>query len=280
MRVLMIGDNITDEYRYVTALGKPPKEHIVATLFKESETFGGGVLAAAKHVEALCDNVTVITSPDSTRKVRYVDPEYMRKLFEVYHAPKEIDTEQIEKRVRHHIDDAQCVIVTDFGHGMISHSLISLLCEDARFLAVNAQTNSGNFGFNLITKYRGANCVCLDGREARLAIQDIDASAREATLRLRRSHEIVVVTEGKDGSTGADPYDVENAPAFTQSVVDTIGAGDAFFAVTAPLAAAGASMEDILFIGNCAGAIKTQIVGHRQPVTKAALVDMIRRLTA
>jgi sugar/nucleoside kinase (ribokinase family) len=51
-----------------------------------------------------------------------------------------------------------------------------------------------------------------------------------------------------------------------------MGAGDAFFCVTAPFAAAGASMPELLEIGNAAGAIKCGVVGHREAVTKAALM--------
>ncbi|MCA3265815.1 MAG: cytidyltransferase, partial [Azospirillum sp.] len=62
------------------------------------------------------------------------------------------------------------------------------------------------------------------------------------------------------------------APAFTRTAIDTMGAGDAFFAVTAPLVAAGGAMEDIAFVGNAAGALKVNIVGHRKSIQKPDLV--------
>jgi sugar/nucleoside kinase (ribokinase family) len=61
-------------------------------------------------------------------------------------------------------------------------------------------------------------------------------------------------------------------------VVDTVGAGDAFFAVTAPLVAAGGKMSDVGFIGNAAGAIKVGIVGHRQSVEKIPLMKFVNAL--
>jgi sugar/nucleoside kinase (ribokinase family) len=54
-----------------------------------------------------------------------------------------------------------------------------------------------------------------------------------------------------------------------------MGAGDAFFAITAPMSKHG-SIEDLLLIGQAAGAIKTQIVGHRESVTKEKLLEFIR----
>jgi hypothetical protein len=35
-------------------------------------------------------------------------------------------------------------------------------------------------------------------------------------------------------------------------------------------------MEDLLLIGNAAGAIKTSIVGHRASVTKEVLCEFVR----
>ena len=85
--------------------------------------------------------------------------------------------------------------------------------------------------------------------------------------------------QGKDGcATWRTGEPVQTIPAFTDSVVDLVGAGDAFLAVSAPLAAVGASMQDIGFIGNVAGAIKVGIVGHRESIDKPTLVKSIRGL--
>jgi len=56
------------------------------------------------------------------------------------------------------------------------------------------------------------------------------------------------------------------------------GSGDAFLAVTAPLVAAGGALDLVGFIGNVVGALKVEIVGHRKPVEKAALIKGITAL--
>jgi sugar/nucleoside kinase (ribokinase family) len=61
-------------------------------------------------------------------------------------------------------------------------------------------------------------------------------------------------------------------PAIAGSPVDTVGAGDAFFAITAPIVASGAAMKDVGFVGNIAGGLKIGIVGHRRSIEKASLV--------
>ena len=49
---------------------------------------------------------------------------------------------------------------------------------------------------------------------------------------------------------------MHSIPAVARKVVDTVGAGDAFLAVTAPLVAAGGERDRVGFIGNVVGAFK------------------------
>ena len=76
----------------------------------------------------------------------------MRKLFEVYSMddnPIEGELEDnIAKKVHEKCMQADLVVVNDFGHGLLTDRLIKIITENSKFLAVNAQTNSANFGFN------------------------------------------------------------------------------------------------------------------------------------
>ena len=47
--------------------------------------------------------------------------------------------------------------------------IINKITKANIFVAINAQTNSANRGFNLITKYSKADYVCIDEPEFRLA---------------------------------------------------------------------------------------------------------------
>lgn len=266
--VLFIGESIQDEYHYVTPLGKSPKEHLIPVRYKEKEIFQGGVVAAAEHARTLCDKVLVCTSYPAVRKVRYVDQAYFRKVFEVHYdgEPNEMECPDMQ---------ADCIVVTDFGHGRIGGKLIEQLCKKP-FLAVAAQTNSSNIGFNLITRYPRADYIVIDEPEARLAAADRDGHIEDVVHRLAHGRcERFVVTHGKNGAYGYDQGKFFHQPALSEHPLDTMGAGDAFFAVTAPMARHG-SMEELLYIGCAAGALKTQIIGHRKPVTKEALIDFIK----
>ena len=147
---------------------------------------------------------------------------------------------------------------------MMTPQMIESVCHDARFLAVNVQANAGNYGFNLATKYPKANYLCVDELEARLATQNQHGPIEQSLEALSRIAPRVAITLGKDGAIGTGNVRV---PAFEGGVLDTMGAGDAFFAVTAVLAEE-MPMPELLRIGNAAGKLKAQILGHRSAVTK------------
>jgi rfaE bifunctional protein nucleotidyltransferase chain/domain len=313
-RVLVVGDAIIDEYQYVLPMHKTPKENMIATRYQDRELFAGGVFAAANHVASFCRQVDIVTclgevdshesmvrqslrpnvglraftrpGAPTTLKRRFVDPSYMRKLFEVYFMNDEPLTSDIQKKLDGAIAEMapeyDVVITADFGHGMIGRSSIEALTKNSRFLAINTQTNSANLGFNLITRYSRADYVCIDLPEARLAVSDRLSSAGDIARRLIDDQvdcSKIIVTQGKHGCVTLERGGVVHTiPAFAKNVVDTVGAGDAFLAVTAPLVAAGGSMLQVGFIGNVAGALKVEIVGHRRSIEKSALIKAITGL--
>src|SRR6267154_3850297 len=61
MRCLIIGDTIIDEYVYVEPLGKPAKENIIATKYRDREIFCGGAIATANLTAQLCGSVDLVT---------------------------------------------------------------------------------------------------------------------------------------------------------------------------------------------------------------------------
>ncbi len=279
LRILFVGETIIDEYRYVSALGKPSKEFMLATVEERREEFIGGINAAMRHGEWRGATMfSVLPLEASIRKTRYVDADFTRKLFEVYSKRRvELrDEQRSEWRdvLRAQVKSADAVVVMDFGHGLMGNEERRIV-ESAKFLAVNAQTNSGNVGFNPVTLYNRADLVCVDEPEARLAwgqqFGPLTFGNPQARCRW-------IITKGRHGcSCFCPPAEI---PAFTMQTTDTIGAGDAFLAAAAPLVAAGLEPETAAFVGNVAGAIKTTIIGHRRHVTRAELMQNVEALLA
>ena len=131
-RVLLVGDAIMDEYRYVRPIGKAIKENALSAMVGKTETFKGGVWAAAAHARGFCGHVDILTGHEVMWNTRLVDDVYLRKLF-VLHERR--DNGWIEQD--YDIRSYDLVIVTDFGHGTVTKALIARLSKEARFLAVN-----------------------------------------------------------------------------------------------------------------------------------------------
>lgn len=313
LKVLVIGDTIIDEYHYCEPLGKAWKETVITARYINQESFAGGVLATANHIAGFCDQVDLITllgqentqeeyirsklkpnitpnffyrddAPTITKR-RYVDPAFLSKMFEIcffnaQNPPAEITT-KVCKHLAEVCSQYDLVLVSDFGNGFIGKEIVETLCENSRFLSVNAQTNSANTGFNLITKYPRADYICIDEPEIRLALSDKYGSLKEMILQLaeQMNCQRVTVTRGHNGSLG---YQLQGGfyevPVLSKEVVDRIGAGDAYLAVTSACVAAGYPMDMIGFVGNAVGALAVRIVCNRESVEPIPLYKFITAL--
>jgi rfaE bifunctional protein nucleotidyltransferase chain/domain len=313
-KVLILGDIIIDEYYYCVGMGKTQKDNIIATKFLNKEAFAGGVLAAANHLAGFCKDITLMSSigtgNDYTNfiihhlnpniktsffsrenvptvvKRRFVDPNFLTKLFEIcYLNNTDALQTSLENKVcdylNSHLGEFDMVMVTDFGHGLITRKIVGVLCDKANFLAVNVQTNSSNLGFNLVTKFPRADYICIDELEIRLATQNNFSNAEDLILQISKklSCDKVIITRGHKGSLAYSKNQVfVKTPVFSKKVVDRIGAGDAFFSITAPCVFADNPMEAVGFIGNAVGAMKVLIVGNRSSIQPTPLYKYITTL--
>ena len=263
--VLVIGDAIEDRYRFCTALGKGTKESVVAGKLEREEIYKGGVWATASHLTDLVKEVRIWHGEKITINTKYLDG-YNNKLFSVHEfkdAPA--SAEPIDLSI------FDIVIVNDFGtQNFLTVQRRERIMRESRYLAVNAQSNSLNYGFNRVNeKWPYAHlCVC-DELEARLAAHEPEAPIEEVILKLPYSS--IIVTQGSKGATGFANKEFYREGAQTQRPIDLLGAGDAVLAVVAPFAKAGFSIKELVHLGNAAGAAKVAILGHRTYVTREQL---------
>lgn len=313
LKVLVIGESILDQYTYCQPLAKSPKEFIVATKYQSDETFAGGTLATANHLAGLCSKVTLLTclGPDPSQmefvraklrpnidfrpvitgerptivKRRFLEPTFLTKMFEMQLLN---DTPYTEKEARplaalleSQIPLHDMIVVSDFGHGMMTPALIRMISQSNKFIAVNTQTNSANMGFNPITRYEHVGYSCIDEPEMRMACREKFEDLRSVGIRLRETlgARALMVTSGPRGSTMFHSSGlIHEAPALSVNIVDRIGAGDAFYAATSPCLAREYSADLISFVGNCVGALKVAIVCNREPVSPVSLFKFIQHL--
>ncbi len=313
LKVLVIGDTIIDQYTYVQPMGKTPKTNAIAASYLSQEVFAGGAIATANHVAGFCDNVHLLTclgddydewfnfvkqnlkknvrlrwfsreNAPTVVKERFVDQAFMGKLFEVYHYndyPLSVDVEKLfADFLKEHLHKYDLIMVNDFGHGFLTDYLIKLICDNAKFLALNSQSNTGNYGFNLVTKYPKADYVCLDEPEVRLACHSKHGDLKELLVQVRDQlgSQKTVVTRGHKETLALGRDNFVEIPIFSTSVVDTVGAGDSFFSVASPCAAIDCPVELIGFLGNVAGALAVKIVGNRSSIKKKDLLNFVATL--
>ncbi len=223
--------------------------------------------------------------------------------------------EEFWEKVRSRIEDYDAVFVCDFGHGLITRDLIEMIQEKAQFLVLNCQTNSSNKGMNVITKYTRADVFSLDQQELTLAFPEdaaeeavglkklcrhlsgngregerdlfpvekngiADCDRRDFQLEERQMQKPATgwLTRGSKGAWGVEEDRIWQCPAFTLQVKDTIGAGDAFFAVAGIFAAAGAGTEVGMVMGNIGGALGANIVGNKDAVEKVNVLKFCSTL--
>jgi rfaE bifunctional protein nucleotidyltransferase chain/domain len=313
LRVLCIGETILDEYQYCEAIGKSGKEPVLATRYLGKDKFAGGVLACANHVAGFVDRVDVLTflgdegdqepfvrnmlkanvqpiflyksASPTIVKMRFVEKYLSQKLFEVYYInddalPAEEDDAFCDK-LRGLLPDYDVVIVTDYGHGMLSPRAIDILTKHSKFLAVNTQSNAGNNGFNTISKYPRADFVCLAHREFALETRNRHLTPEEMVLHVARKLNCprVMLTQGKYGCYSySESEGFKQVPAFATQVVDRVGAGDAVFSLSALCVAQGAPAELVGFLGNVVGAEAVTILGNQRSIERIPLYRHIECL--
>jgi rfaE bifunctional protein nucleotidyltransferase chain/domain len=313
-KVAVVGDSIIDRYVYCTPLGKSAKGSFITVKRRYVEEQAGGAIAVANHIaqfvsevslvtglggdpafgdnyesfirEKLADNVTpeffTMAGNPTLVKERFVDAD-MNKLFEVYVTEDGLLQRKwrdgaVVEWLSENIGDYDVVVVPDYGNGFITDSMVDVICDKSKFLAVNTQLNSGNQGFHAITRYRRADFVSLNEPELRLGCHDplseISDLAEKMASRLKSK--CLSVTLGARGvATVCQVGDRFDVPALASKVVDRVGAGDAFLALASICHGAEIDEELATFIGSVSAALDIQIVGNSEYVGSVALQKYI-----
>ncbi len=132
------------------------------------------------------------------------------------------------------------------------------------------RSNSTNYGYNLPTKYAGADYYSVNRTEAELCLHERNLPLSEilermsALLRARA----LSVTDGEHGVMVKRGDDVFALPTLSTSVVDTIGCGDAYFALSSLAAALGCPTRVVALAGSIGAAAVAQRRGNESPISE------------
>jgi rfaE bifunctional protein nucleotidyltransferase chain/domain len=316
LKVLVVGDIIIDDYIFCKVQGLTTKDAAMSTRYDFKERYAGGSLAIARHLANFAGKVTLLSMMgqetdiknyiDKTMtkvncelildenfitplKVRYLKQHPQRQEYEkLFSMNKLLDTKQIREinykkfyqKLERLAPIYDLVVVCDYGHGLLDEKALRILEDKARFLTVNCQTNSSNYGMNIITKYHRADSFVVDERELRLAFgqASTEPDVLLAELKDRLASQYAWVTLGADGALGKTIKEESQMSAVTLHVKDTVGAGDAFYSLAALGAVSGIPVAVATLLSNVAGAIKTNLVGNSKPVEKVDLLKFVNTI--
>lgn len=272
VKASVIGEPILDEYIFVKPRGKSRKDSIVLFEQVAHAYYAGGAEIVAAHAGQICQSVFINHDVRRITKTRYVLEPFQVKQFYV------CDCGEAQGALPDPQSLHGLTIVADFGHGLISPCYASSM-KESEFIALTCQTNSLNFGFNLLTKWSRANYVVCDEDELRLSCADAmgDIAPLAHRERVRMGATLLAVTLGHNGCLIVGDNISVSCPALADKVIDRTGAGDAFLGYTAPLAYLGAPADIIALVGSIASAIKVGILGNKV-VEREAVIRWLKAM--
>ena len=311
---LLIGETIIDQYIFCDTLGKSGKEPHLAAKDLYTETYLGGSAAIANHLAEFSRTVEFITSIGQKKdffsfikkklkkniktnfflknnsptiiKKRFIDEISGSKLLGVYSINDNMVSKQIEKRIisklNEKIKKTDCVIVSDYGHGLITEKIAKLISKKKSFFALNAQVNAANLGFHSLSKYRNIDALIINESELRHEMRDKNSDIDKLSYQLLSKFKILylIVTRGKNG---VNLYTKKlkkkiHSPAFANKVVDKVGAGDNMLSLISICLQKKIPLDLTLFLGSLAGAQSVESLGNSESLNKFRLLRNLEYL--
>jgi cytidyltransferase-like protein len=283
LRVCVVGESIVDEWVDVTLTNLSTQSRCVAGLETARVRQVGGVGIIALHLSNFVaqvdcftngpagdrpDNVHVTSvTPGELVETRFVDRETGRPIFKSKSLGPLTAAAELPD-----FDAYDLVLVADFGHGLVDAAVVNarIAAAERAVVGAMAQVNSSNYGYNLPIKYVGADYYSLNRTEAELCLHDRTLSLPQLVERAGAllHADAISVTDGAQGAMVIAGGETFALPSLSVSAVDTIGCGDAYFALSSAALAVGSRAPEIALVGSIGAAAMTQRRCNEAPVTE------------
>lgn len=284
LRVCLLGETIIDEWVDVSVENISQKSRCVAGLETSRIRQIGGAGIVALHLAGFVksvhcftngltsadvpSNVTVVPLADAPLvKTRFVDKDTGYPLFE----SKQLSLPDIRRDPWPAFDDYDLVLIADFGHGLLDSAALNrqLACDRRAVVAAMVQVNSSNYGYNLPTKYMGADYYSLNRTEAELCLHEQGLGLPELVDRMatRLGSDELSVTDGASGVMVRMKDERFALPTLSTSVVDTIGCGDAHFALSSLAVCLNLPPRMVALAGSIGAAAMAQRRCNERPIS-------------
>ena len=284
LRVCVIGEAIVDEWVDVSLTNLSTQSRCVAGVEAARVRQIGGAGIIARHLAGFVAQVDCFSnriaaefpervlmrelSASELLETRFVDHTNGHPLFK----SKSPGLAPIDDDALPRFDDYDVVLIADYGHGLLTAPALNerIAAAERAYVGAMAQVNSSNYGYNLPLKYLGADYYSLNRTEAELCLHErslalpelVDHAARALGCRS------LSVTDGADGAMTRIGCERFAVPSLSASVVDTVGCGDAFFALSALAAAVDTPAPVVALVGSIGAAAMAQRRCNESPVTE------------
>ena len=314
VRVLVIGETIIDQYVFCEALGKSGKEPVLVLRDLNTEEYLGGAAALSRHISPFCSKITLLSmvgekgdylnkikkklpknvnfkyikknNSPTILKRRFLDNISKNKVLGVYKINDEILSQKQDKLfgniLKSMVPKYDLVIVSDYGHGLISKKSANLICNLSKYVALNAQVNAANVGYHSMRNYKNINCVIINETEIRHEMRNKNDKIESLMKKLSIKQNIknLIVTRGNQGSI---LYNQKNKKinfcgAYAKTAVDKIGAGDAMLSIIALCLKCGFDKDLALITGSFAAAQSVETIGNKEAINKTLILKTLENI--
>jgi len=316
LRVHTVGDTINDTYTRASLIGGQVKTPTFSVLYQGKEDYVGGAGIVAQHMRAagadvclstvLGDDqlkefaihhlqeagVTVRSVIDSTRpttnkNVIISDSYRLLKIDTVDNRPI---SEKILQQLCEQIDSTSvdCVVFSDFRHGIFNKSSIPLLTASIPNGAMRVADSQVSTRWGNITEFKKFDLVTPNEREARFALADQESTigSLAGDLHSHTQAENIILKLGSRGvffSGRPEGKEViyHSVDSFVDRLEDPVGAGDALLAYATLAMLVSGSLAQASILGSFAAGCECEHDGNIpiRPQDVHKKIDMVESST-
>jgi len=308
--ILIIGEHIIDTYIKTNVQGKSGKSNILTSSYASSKSYGGGTIlisnllsdfiegtnnicfknsyndkAYRKYLNKSVKRLNFKTNLKIIEKQRFQDNYSKSKLFQIN--LNQDDLLNLHNKENFHkffskinLNKYKMIIIFDYGHGLIDSKIIKQISKFSKKTYINCQSNSFNFGYNLITKYKKAKVISMDEAEFRLLVQDKYTSVEKLIQKNKKifdDFQKTIITMGKNGAYVFEKKNLIFCKSLINSSNDTTGCGDIFFSIfiMLDLMSNFNNIEKLIISHLCAG-LHAEFDGNENIIKKDNLVKFFK----
>ncbi len=303
-KVHVIGDTIVDTYTRTTLVGGNIKTPTFSVLYGGHKDYVGGAGIVARHIEAAgaeviftsvigddelgkfvkkemsqshieCNLIIDENRPTTNKNVIIAESYRLLKVDKLDNSPfnqKLID--KLSNKIS--TTEANCVIFSDFRHGMFTKNSIKTLTNSIKeniFKVADSQVASrwGN-----ITEFQKFDLVTPNEREARFALADQDSNIGNlaGNIKTHTNAENVILKLGDRGVFFLDNQFYQSVDSFANNVKDAVGAGDALLAYATLMMLKTKSLPQAVIVGSVAAALECEYDGNK-PIENSAVIERL-----